>query len=166
MTTGNEGEPTGELERIQWPTPPSRARHRRRAGPRFWLGYAAATVLATALIGTVTALRSTQSNEPPSAAPSTQARVLTVVRTVTAPPPPLTVINGDGTFSVPADIAPGTYRSQGGDPNCYWARLRGLGGTPEEVIVNSNTLGPAVVTIARTDKGFETSGCLKWTKVR
>jgi hypothetical protein len=36
---------------------------------------------------------------------------------------------GQGTFIVRTDVAPGTYRSRGGD-GCYWARLRTTAGVP------------------------------------
>ncbi|MGV7852305.1 hypothetical protein PJM29_29475, partial [Mycobacterium kansasii] len=43
-----------------------------------------------------------------------------------APPPaPKTTIDHDGTYTVGADIAPGTYSSAGpvGNGTCYWKRL-------------------------------------------
>ena len=67
-----------------------------------------------------------------------------------------------GTYVVGTDIAPGTYRSAGGD-GCYWARLTGFGGTLPEVIANTNATGPTVVTIAASDGGFTSNGCEPWT---
>ena len=70
---------------------------------------------------------------------------------------------GDGTHHVGADVQPGTYRTRLPSPNCYWARLSGFGGSRAEVIANDNDPAPIVITIAPTDKGFQTSGCAPWT---
>jgi hypothetical protein len=70
---------------------------------------------------------------------------------------------GDGTFTVGTDIQPGTYRTRSGSPGCYWERLKGFSGTFGDIITNDNTDGPAVVTIAASDKGFQSSGCGTWT---
>jgi len=69
---------------------------------------------------------------------------------------------GDGTHAVGRDVAPGTYRTSGRN-GCYWARLRSFNGSLSAIIANDNAVGPAVVTIARKDKGFETRGCGTWT---
>ncbi len=69
---------------------------------------------------------------------------------------------GDGTYRVGKDIPAGTYRSRGGD-GCYWARLKSFSGDLDAILANDNAVGPAVVTILRTDRGFESSGCGKWT---
>ena len=45
---------------------------------------------------------------------------------------------GDGTFIVNNDIQPGTYKNSGGD-SCYYARLKGFGGTVGDIIANDNT---------------------------
>jgi hypothetical protein len=79
----------------------------------------------------------------------------------TAPAP---VSFGDGQYAVPQQVKPGTYATQGGE-NCYWARLKGFSGNLEDIAANGNPTGPARVTIARTDKGFETQGCGEWQKV-
>lgn len=70
----------------------------------------------------------------------------------------------DGTYIVGADIQPGTYRTRNGSHNCYYARLSGFGGLSSDIIANDNTDAPAVITIAATDKGFESSHCGIWTK--
>lgn len=70
----------------------------------------------------------------------------------------------DGTFEVGKDIQPGTYRTRTGSPGCYWARLSGFDGTLGEIIANDNTDYPAVVTIATSDKGFQSQGCGEWTQ--
>lgn len=68
------------------------------------------------------------------------------------------------TLVVGTDIQPGTYRTTGpmsGFPLCYWARLR----TPTGgVIATGMPNGPATVTIAASDKAFQTGGCVEWTK--
>ncbi len=71
---------------------------------------------------------------------------------------------GNGTFRIGKDIQPGTYRTRQAMSGCYYARLSGFGGTVGEIIANNLTNAPAIVTIASTDKGFETSGCPTWTK--
>lgn len=70
---------------------------------------------------------------------------------------------GDGTYRVPQDVTPGTYRSLRGD-GCYWARLKNFSGSLSAIIANGNASGPSLVTIKPSDKGFETSGCGNWTK--
>lgn len=70
----------------------------------------------------------------------------------------------DGDFIVGVDLVGGTYKSSG-EQGCYYARLRGFGHTFDDIIANANTDSPAIVTIAATDKGFESSGCGHWTKI-
>ncbi|EUA91519.1 hypothetical protein I551_2045 [Mycobacterium ulcerans str. Harvey] len=60
------------------------------------------------------------------------------------------------------DIKAGTYRSAGGD-SCYWERLRGVGGTLDEVIANGAGTGPQVVQIRPSDAAFKTQHCPPWT---
>ena len=76
-------------------------------------------------------------------------------------------IPGDGTYLVPGDIKPGTYRSaKPGSGNCYWARLKSAGGGLGDIIANGNTAGQVTVTILASDKAFQTTGCEDWVKVR
>ncbi len=70
---------------------------------------------------------------------------------------------GQGTFIVGTDIAPGTYRSRGGD-GCYWQRLSSFTGGLNSIIANDNAVGSAIVTISRSDKGFGSNGCGTWTR--
>lgn len=80
-------------------------------------------------------------------------------------PPPVSVPQfGNGMFVVGSDIQPGTYRTRKGADGCYYARLSGFGGTLSEIIANENTDDPAVVTIAPTDKGFQSVRCGTWTQ--
>ena len=71
---------------------------------------------------------------------------------------------GDGIHIIGTDIEPGTYRSAGGD-GCYYARLRGFGGTLDEIIANELSDGPSIVEISQRDKGFSSKGCGTWTKI-
>jgi hypothetical protein len=71
---------------------------------------------------------------------------------------------GDGTFKVGKDIQPGTYRTRVGSLGCYYARLKGFGGTVDDIIANDNTDAPAIVTISATDVGFESQNCGTWTQ--
>ncbi|ORB87214.1 hypothetical protein B1987_03770 [Mycobacterium kansasii] len=84
------------------------------------------------------------------------------IPTTTTPAGSASTVAGDGTYRVGVDIRPGTYRSPGGK-DCYWERLRGLGGTVEDIIVNGAGTGPQVVTIAPTDVAFKTQRCPTWT---
>lgn len=78
--------------------------------------------------------------------------------------PPATVQSfGDGTQLVGADIQPGTYRTREATEGCYWERLSGLGGTPDEIIANDFTNGVSVVTIAASDTAFSSENCGEWT---
>lgn len=87
-----------------------------------------------------------------------------------APPPPTPTPEprgysfGAGTQIVGADIAAATYRTRSGSRGCYWERLSGFGGTLSEIVANENTDGPEVVTIAATDKGFNSTRCGRWTQ--
>ena len=69
---------------------------------------------------------------------------------------------GDGTYVVETDIQPGTYHTSGGE-DCYYKRLSGFGGTDADIIAIENPDGPAIVTIAATDKGFLSANCGTWT---
>lgn len=69
---------------------------------------------------------------------------------------------GDGIYAVDVDIAPGTYRAEGGGSrSCYWARLSGFSG--DDIITNDIGDGPRIVEIQPSDAGFESSGCGQWT---
>lgn len=70
---------------------------------------------------------------------------------------------GEGMQIIGTDIPAGTYRSLGGS-RCFWERLSGFGGTLEEIVANDISSGPAVVSIAANDKGFNSSRCGTWTQ--
>lgn len=85
----------------------------------------------------------------------------TTTQTVTAPPPPPVVAFSDGTYRVGTDIQAGTYQASTPD-DCFWERLSGFDGTPDEVIASA--FGQGIATIESTDAGFESAGCGNWTK--
>jgi len=76
----------------------------------------------------------------------------------------------EGTLVVGTDIKPGTYRTTVPSDSfgCYWARLRSLEGLSNQIIANGFEAPDAkiTVTIASTDKGFESRDCGKWVKVK
>lgn len=69
----------------------------------------------------------------------------------------------DGMYIVGTDITPGTYRNTGAT-GCYYARLSGFGNTTDDIIANNNVDTATIVTIAPSDKGFQSNGCGTWTK--
>ena len=69
---------------------------------------------------------------------------------------------GAGTQLVGTDVQPGRYASEGGT-TCYWERLSGPSGTSDEIIVNANVEGRAIVEIVAGDAAFSSSGCGRWT---
>jgi hypothetical protein len=69
---------------------------------------------------------------------------------------------GDGTYIVGKTVAPGSYRAPGGS-NCYWERDRNFSGGDNSIIANDTPAGPTLTTISPSDKGFQTSGCGRWT---
>lgn len=101
----------------------------------------------------------------PSATPKPKTSPTpTLTSTPTATPTPTYPHFDDGTYQVGKDIQPGTYRTRVGAFNCYYARLKGFGGTLDDIIANNNTDAPAIVTIASTDIGFQSEGCGTWTQ--
>lgn len=96
-----------------------------------------------------------------TAPPVTVTKTVTVNKTVA--PAAKASFPGDGTYQVGVDIKAGTYVSSKPDSgNCYWARLKDDAGGFDSIIANNNSSGQSVVTIRRTDKFFETSGCSDW----
>lgn len=81
-----------------------------------------------------------------------------------APPPPKVAMPGDGTYEVGVDVKPGSYVSTTPDSgNCYWARLSGPH-TGNDILDNGNSAGQVIVTIAASDKFFESAGCNDWIR--
>ncbi|HYT37625.1 MAG TPA: hypothetical protein VEL49_10655 [Ktedonobacteraceae bacterium] len=106
---------------------------------------------------TATTTQQSQATDTPQSTPTSQSQ-----------PTPTTDthphFNGDGTFEVGKDIRPGTYRTRVASPGCYYARLSGFSGTTDDIIANDNTDTPAIITIAATDMGFQSTRCGTWTK--
>jgi hypothetical protein len=96
------------------------------------------------------------------APPTTEAPTTTRPKPKPTTPPSATI--EDGTWAVPNEVKPGTYVSDGGE-GCYWARLRSLSGSVDAIIANSISPGRQRVSIAPTDKAFETRNCASWRKV-
>lgn len=72
----------------------------------------------------------------------------------------------DGTYRVGTGIRPGTYTTTAGHDLCYWVRLSGFSGELDDVVANGGgSKGAIVVTIKKTDKGFETKRCGTWSKL-
>jgi hypothetical protein len=79
---------------------------------------------------------------------------------------------GDGTHEVGSSagqIPPGTYTAVVPDQAfdlCAWARLKGFSGEGKDIIAfgAGNKGEKQRVTIAASDKGFETAGCGTWAK--
>lgn len=70
---------------------------------------------------------------------------------------------GDGIWRVRKDIRPGMYRTAGGR-GCYWAILADFRG---DIVENNITRrkAPQVVTILRSDVGFESVSCGTWRRI-
>jgi hypothetical protein len=82
---------------------------------------------------------------------------------------PSSPIAGDGTYTVPNQMTPGTWQTAGPSesavPMCYWARLNDLSGNLTAIKASDLSKGQATVTVAAVDAGFTTSGCAPWTKI-
>ncbi|MGB0971906.1 MAG: hypothetical protein ACPGVG_13235 [Mycobacterium sp.] len=70
-----------------------------------------------------------------------------------------TTIEGNGSYAVGIDIAPGAYESAGpvDDGACYWKRTAG-----DELVDNALTKKPAFVQILPSDTTFATTDCQTW----
>jgi len=99
--------------------------------------------------------------------PGTAAGATTAEAAQPAQTGPVTAF-ADGTYEVgggAGQVPPGTYKSTAVD-NCYWERLKTLGGQFSDIIANENANPgePVIVSIAKSDKGFKTTGCGTWRK--
>ena len=71
----------------------------------------------------------------------------------------------DGQYIVGTDITYGTYRVENVEL-CLWKRLRDFSGTIRSIIAaNAVISGTAIVTIHKSDKGFESTNCGTWIRV-
>lgn len=106
-----------------------------------------AAVLAAVLLALSASTGLANAQPAPSPAPS-------------PPAGPKTSIDGDGTYAVGTDIAPGVYASNGpvADGACYWKRVSG-----DKIVDNALTKKAQVVQIAPDDTSFTTNECQSWT---
>lgn len=72
-----------------------------------------------------------------------------------------------GSYLVGRGIPAGTYASQGGlkGRTCHWFRLKGLSGTPADVVASGAAAGPTRVTIVTQDAFFQTRDCAPWHRL-
>ncbi len=99
---------------------------------------------------------------PPTAtSPPTDTSAPTATLTPTATPAPGF---GEGTWRVGAELEPGIYAAPGGG-FCYWERLAGFGGDLDDIIANDLGAYRHVVHIVKSDAGFNSSGCGRWTPI-
>jgi hypothetical protein len=119
---------------------------------------------ATAEVSTIHVPEPTRNPTPSAADGPTQA----VTPEPNAPTPEPTpepagdfVTFEDGTYVVGEDVKPGTYRTREPHDGCYWERLSGFSGN--DTITNELTNDLTVVTVAKSDAGFSSSGCGTWT---
>jgi hypothetical protein len=132
-------------------------------GKKLWVAIAV-IVLALAMCGIgATLAGGDDKSDRPSGSSSIGAAPDTGHAEVVEAKPTIT----DGTWRVSDEVKPGTYTAtvpEGG--LCYYARLRGFSGDPDELI--SNEVGQAGervrVTIKKTDAGFETHDCGEWVR--
>ena len=113
---------------------------------------------------TATAPSGSSDQTSPTIAPASTSGVPPTETPVPPTPTPAVFTFGSGTKIVRAEVAPGTYRTRPGSSSCFWTRLSGFGGTFEEIIANDFGSGPAIVTIAAGDVGFDSSGCSDWSE--
>lgn len=71
---------------------------------------------------------------------------------------------GDGYWRVGVDIEAGRWSSSRGVTGCYWERLSGFGGDPDERITFGVVDGGIVIDITESDVGFASSGCGTWER--
>lgn len=149
------------------PPEPPRKSHKLRNSIIFGGGGLVVLLLVIAAIG--------NSNRP-GTVPAEPAVPMAITTTAAAPAAapaspavPQGGFAGDGTFTVPKEVAPGVYKSDGANPaepvvNCYWARLRDTSGSLDDVLANGNGTGPITITIRKTDKAIQVQGCLPFRK--
>jgi hypothetical protein len=81
-----------------------------------------------------------------------------------APPRAFPNTFGDGVVNVGVDISPGTYCASGQPPfHTIWQRLSDF--TENGVISAGDAIGPCMVTIAKTDRGFQSQFSGGWTRI-
>ena len=73
-------------------------------------------------------------------------------------------MSGNGTFRIGKDVQPGTYRTRSASSGRYYAQLRALSGSLDDILADAFTNAPAIITIAPSDKGFQAQDCGIWKK--
>ena len=73
------------------------------------------------------------------------------------------VVFDDGTFRVPGQVRPGTYRTVRPRDECYWTRLSSFTGGLADLVASRISAGFEVATIEEGDAGFDSVGCGEWT---
>lgn len=71
---------------------------------------------------------------------------------------------GDGIYLVGSDVKPGTYKATA-SPGCYYAVMRTLDGSLNDIITNGNVDGPVVITVPSAAKAVEVARCGTFTRV-
>lgn len=117
----------------------------------------------------------------PSASPTQTPGTPTFVTTMDSPSPAASapapapsirqaITIASGTWQVPEEVKPGTYKTRvpADSWNCYWERLRNFDSNLDSIIANGNAKPDtnAIVTIGKADKGFHSDGCGTWTKIK
>jgi hypothetical protein len=99
-------------------------------------------------------------------APARSAAPATLSPTV-GPVPAL--ILGDGTHTVPAEMSPGTYQTDGpavtGSTVCHYERDKNLDGGPDSITANGTVTGPMSLIVYTWDAAVRLSGGCTWRKV-
>lgn len=140
----------------------------RRAPVRKWSWFTyMAVILGPALVGVLIGYIGRRAQEPASGGELVQPVALA---TVTAKAFPDTQLNwvGAGTFTVPAQAAPGTYilTATGNTFGCSWERLKADDGKPKSVI-DSGTVtrgGFSQFTVDSGDKLLKLLGDCTWAR--
>ena len=71
---------------------------------------------------------------------------------------------GDGAWRVGIDIEAGRWSSSRDATGCYWERLSGFGGDPDERVTFGVVDGGITIDIIESDVGFASSGCGTWER--
>lgn len=121
-------------------------------------------------VGYAAAKNSTTGTPAAGDTPTIPASAATTAAGKTTPAKPAQVtIGADGTYLVPAEVKPGTYRAKvpADSFGCYWARLKDTSGDIDAIITSDvgNGGDTETVTVASSDKAFETRGCGIWVKI-
>lgn len=127
-----------------------------------WVIFDSAVPDNTALVEVVEA----EQSKPPAVQPSGEQTPPPDPKPVEeAPPRKPSALTDDGTWLVPSEMAPGTYRS-GNARDCYWSRLSTLDSDNLDGIL-ANGIGPnQTVVVKKTDKAFEHRACGGWKRLR